>query len=73
MTREEASDLIEAAILQAMTTMEGYDSNDVVVDWVAIAYVANPDSNKGGYPTFYSNAYMATYRARGLFLQGLLT
>jgi hypothetical protein len=73
MTDKEASDLIEAAIAQAMTANEDYDPNDVIVDWVAIAYVANPDREKGGgYPTFYANGEMANYRAIGLFQQGCI-
>lgn len=73
MNAKEASDLIEAAISKALESNEGYDPNDIIVDWVAIAYVANPDTEVGnGYPTFYSNGEMANYRARGLFMQGVI-
>lgn len=73
MNNKEASNLIEAALNQAITSNEGYDPDDILLDWVVVAYVANPDEEKGGgYPIFYSNGAMPHYRVRGLLSEGLL-
>ena len=72
MTGKEASDLIEAALNQAIESNEGYDPGDILLDWVVVAYVANPDEEKGGgYPLFYSNGEMPRYRVKGLLTEGL--
>ena len=72
MTGKEASNLIEAALYQAITSNADYDAGDILLDWVVVAYVANPDEEKGGgYPLFYSNGQMPHYRVRGLLTEGL--
>ena len=66
------SDLIEAAIVEAMTELEGHKDGDVLVDWIVVAFADNPDEEEGvAYPMFYSNGNMAKYKARGLLVTGL--
>ena len=73
MDAKEASDLVEAAINQAMKSNENYDPDDILVDWVAVGFCANPDKEKGGcYPMLFSNGLMPDYRVRGLLIQALL-
>ena len=73
MNGKEASDIIEAAINQALVSNEDHDENDMLVDWVVLSFVANPDTEKGGaYPMFVSNGNMPTYRVIGLLHAGLL-
>lgn len=72
MANNEASDLIELALNQAIQSFEEHDADDILVDWVVVAYVQNPDREKGGaYPQFYSNGNMPNYRVRGLLMTGL--
>jgi uncharacterized protein involved in high-affinity Fe2+ transport len=69
---KEKSDVIEAAILSVMDSQDGWDEGDILVDWVVVAYAANPDREKGSaYPMWFSNGTMPGYRARGLLLTGL--
>lgn len=73
MANSPASDLIEEALNQAIRTNEDFEDGDVLVEWVVVAYTANPERDKGsGYPMFYSNGEIPTYRARGLLTTGLL-
>jgi hypothetical protein len=68
----EASDLIEMALKQAIQTNDGHEENDLIVEWALIAYVTNPDKDKGnGYPMFFSQGDIPTHRAIGLFQKGL--
>jgi hypothetical protein len=74
MTSEDASNLIESAIIQSLKSHEHHLEDDILIDWVVVAYVTNPDMEQGsGYPTFFSNGEMPSYRARGLLETGLLT
>ena len=67
MNSKEASELIEAALSQAITSNEDHAEGDILVDWVVVAHVANPDKEKGGaYPMFVSNGEMPMYRLVGL-------
>lgn len=73
MANNEASDMIEAVLNEAIKSNEDHDAGDLLVDWVVVAYVTNPDKEKGsGYPMFYSNGDMPGYRARGLLTTGLM-
>lgn len=73
MDGKEASDIIETAINSVLSSNEDHDNSDILIDWVVVAYVTNPDKEKGGaYPMFYSNGRMPDYRARGLLTTGLL-
>lgn len=73
MANNEASDLVEAALNEALKTMEDHDDGDLLVEWVVVAYVSNPNEEKlSGYPMIYSNGNIPTYRARGLLTTGLL-
>lgn len=73
MANNEASDLIEVALNKALQHIEGHEDGDLLVEWVLVAYVANPDEEKGGgYPMLYSNGNIPTYRARGLLETGLI-
>jgi hypothetical protein len=68
----EASDMIEAALNEAIKTSEDHDDGDFLVDWVVVTYVTNPDEEKGsGYPMFFSNGNLPNYRSRGLLSTGL--
>lgn len=71
MANNEASDLIEAAIEQALPQFEEHEQDDMVVEWVVIAYVANAKENDSRYPMLFSNGNLATHRARGLLHTGL--
>ena len=73
MANSEASDMIEKAINLGMKSNKGHDDSDILVEWVVVAYVANPDNEKGSaYPMFFSNGDIPTYRARGLLTTALL-
>lgn len=72
MANNEASDLIEKALNEAIQTMEDHDDGDLVVEWVLVAYVSNPVEEKGGgYPMLYSNGNLPDHRAKGLLTEGL--
>lgn len=73
MDNNEASDLIELALNEAMKSSEDYREGDVIVDWVLVGFTTHPDVEEGySYPTFYSNGEMPHYRARGLLMTALL-
>lgn len=72
MERKDASNTIEAAVNSVISEDEDWEEGDILVEWVLVAYVANPDKEKGSsYPMYYSNGEMATHRARGLLITGL--
>lgn len=72
MANNRESDLIEKAITEAIRTMEDAEDGDILVDWVVVAYVTNPDPEKlSGYPMFFPNGDTPTYRARGLLTTGM--
>lgn len=69
----EASNLIEAAINEAMQTTEDYVEGDILVDWMVIGFTSHPDPEKGGsYPMFFSNGQMPGYQARGLLVTSMI-
>jgi hypothetical protein len=73
MANNQASDKIEAAINEGLKSNEGHVEGDLLIEWVVIAYVTNPDQEEGsGYPMFFSNGDIPTYRARGLLETALL-
>lgn len=73
MASNEASELIEAALTEALKTNEDYEEGDILVEWAVIGFAANAEKDKGNsYPIFYSNNDIPHYRARGLFLTGLM-
>ena len=72
MERKEASDVIETALNSVLSENEEWEDGDILIEWAVIAYVDNPQSEKGtAYPMFFSNGEIPGYRARGLFLTGL--
>lgn len=72
MANNEASDLIETALNEAIKGFEEHDDGDILVEWVLVAYVTNPEQELGDrYPVLYSNGTIPTYRARGLLTTGL--
>lgn len=72
MANDEQSDAIEEAIKKALPSIEGHKDGDMLIDWVLVAYVDNPDdSQMGAYPMFYSNGEMPNYHAVGLLTVGL--
>lgn len=73
MSNDKTSDVIEAAINSVLDQDDDYEEGDMVIEWVAIAYVTNPSKNDGtsAYPMWYSNGTMPTHTARGLYLTGL--
>lgn len=72
MANSKNSDLVEAALNEAIKDLNGRDDSDILIDWVVVCYVANPDKeNRSGYPMLYSNGELANYRAKGLLVQGL--
>jgi hypothetical protein len=70
---EEASNIVEKALQEAITMMDGYDDGDILVEWALVAYVTNVsnEENSEVYPTMFSNGSMATHRAVGLFHAGI--
>jgi hypothetical protein len=67
------SEAIEAAINAALPHLEGSDDRDILIDWVVIAYVTNPDPEEGsGYPMMFSNGNMPSYRAIGLLNMAMI-
>ena len=68
----EASNTVEQAIVSTMHMAKGYEEGDILLDWALVAYIANPDREKGGgIQTLYPNGEIPHYRARGLFHAGL--
>ncbi len=67
MANNKASDIVEKALNEVLHLIEDYEEGDVLVDWVVVAFVANPDAEKNsGYPMIFPNGEMPLYRARGL-------
>lgn len=74
MDAKEASDMIEKAIEAALTSNEDYVPGDILMDWVVIAFTANPDKEAGSsYPMFFRDGQMPDYRARGLLAQAMIS
>jgi hypothetical protein len=73
MANSRASDLVEAALNEAIPLLEDHEEGDMLVEWVAIAYVSNPgkDELDSAYPMLYSNGNMPSHAARGLLTTGL--
>jgi hypothetical protein len=71
LTPKEASDIIEAALVQVLNSLEHYQEGDVLGDWYLIAHTSNPDEEKGGaYSVFLANGHMPDYRLQGLLKVG---
>jgi hypothetical protein len=72
MNPKERSDIIENALLKAISDLEDREEGDILGDWAVISFVANPDDEKeSAYHMFFANGEMPHYRARGLFVTGL--
>lgn len=72
MANNRGSDLIEAALNEAIKDLDGHDDSDILMDWVVVCFVTSPDKETGnGYPTLYSNGELPNYRAKGLLVQAL--
>lgn len=70
---KEQSDKVERVLNEVLPELEGHSEGDLLVDWIVVAYVTNPDKEEGsGYPMLYSNGDMPTYRARGLLITGMI-
>jgi hypothetical protein len=70
--RKRNSDKIEKVLQEVMFEMDDQEEGDLLVDWIVVGYVTNPDDEKASaYPMLYSNGEMPTYRARGLLETGL--
>lgn len=73
MANDNDSDLIEAAVSEAVKNMEDYRDGDILVEWVVICYVTNPDREKGdAHPILFSNGMMPTHHAIGLLQKSLV-
>lgn len=71
MTNEEVSRVIEDAFSKVMPEIEGYEEGDLLIDWVLIAAVTNPNDDSGyAYPMFFMNGEAPAYRTLGLFATG---
>lgn len=71
--RREDSTKIEKVLQEVMFEMDDSEEGDLLIEWVVVAYVTNPDDEKNSaYPMLYSNGEMPTYRARGLLETGLI-
>ena len=74
MANNQESDLVEMALNEAIKTMENHDDGDILVEWVLVAFVTNPEREKGdAYPMLVSNGYIPSYRVRGLLHTALLS
>jgi hypothetical protein len=72
MANSKESDLVEAALNEAIKDLDGYKDGDLLVDWAVVCFVAGPDKEAGsGYPMLFSNGDLPNYRAKGLLVQGL--
>lgn len=72
MANNNDSDLIEAAVSEAVKKMEDYREGDILVEWAVICYVTNPDREKGdAHPILFSNGLMPTHHAVGLLQMSL--
>jgi hypothetical protein len=70
--RKKNSDKVEKVLAEVMFEMDDNEEGDLLIDWIVIGYVTNPDDEKASaYPMLYSNGVMPTYRARGLLETGL--
>lgn len=67
-TDDEASDLIEEALNQALKMrFDDHEMGDVLSAWMIIGHVSNIDPEKGdAYPMLYSNGGVPKHVARGL-------
>lgn len=73
MSAKDASNKVESAINSVLPEMEDHAEGDLLVDWVLVAYVTNPDNeNQSAYPMLWSNGEMPVYRAIGLLRVGLM-
>jgi hypothetical protein len=72
MNSKELSDKLEKVLNEVLPEVEGHSDGDLLIDWIVVAYVTNPDKEEeSGYPMLYSNGDMPMYRARGLLSTGL--
>jgi hypothetical protein len=73
MEAKEVSNRVESVLNEVLSEYEDHEDGDILVDWIVVAYVTNPDSEKeSAYPMLFSNGEMPTYRARGLLTTGLV-
>lgn len=67
MSDNDISNRIEKVLLEVLPEMEDHEEGDVLVEWMTICYVSNPDSeNSYAYPLIYSNGVMPNHTVRGL-------
>lgn len=72
MDHKEASNVIEKALNTVISENKDWEEGDMLVEWVVVAYVTNPESERGSaYPMYFSNGEIPTYRARGLLTTGI--
>jgi len=77
MANNMASDKVEAALVSVLDKLPDYEPGDQLVEWVLIAYAANPDPQNeeetgNSYPMLFSNGNMPDYRALGLLQAGMM-
>lgn len=73
MTAREQSAKVEAVLNEVLSEQEDWEEGDILVDWVVVCYLANPDKDLGGsYPMLFSNGEMPTYRIRGLLKTAMM-
>jgi len=74
MDSKEVSDKVEAVLNELLSEMEDHEEGDLLVDWVLVTYVTNPDKEKkSAYPMLWSNGEIPVYRALGLLRIGLMS
>ena len=78
MANDKASDTIEAALNTVLDQLPDYQVGDQIIDWVLVAYAANPapeneeEETGGSYPMLFTNGQMPDYRALGLMQMGMM-
>lgn len=72
MANNEESDLIEVAVSEAIKSMDDHRDGDILVEWVVLGYVTNPDREEGdAHPVLVSNGLIPTHHAIGLLRKAL--
>ena len=72
MANNEVSDHIEEALGEVMHLLEDHEEGDMIIEWVLIAHLTNPEGEKGSqYPVLVSNGLIPTHRLKGLLVHTL--
>jgi len=68
---KEVSEKIEQVLTEVCLENEDAEKGDILVEWLVIGFIDNPETDDSAYPMFFSNSTMPMHRARGLLHTGL--